>query len=554
MKKVKAFLSLLLIAMIFLMNSSFSYAKDGPDILKSIQLGTQADNYYIGDKLVFDIESTEEISSANIYFYNPVSLNGHEYGSFYVYLTPSGSYDGTKRSFSGYIPKTVAGYYSSEDTGRTESSIYPGIYELSSIFVYNKSGQLIRYTTDGSFAEDGDFLYINSDLKIDLKEPTADELNDVEFVLKKLSLEPQSIAIGGKGSLDIEYTYDNSNKIVKSFYLVFRGSDGNKMFTTYVKSLSSNPYFMVASSADTATYKLDSVGVTFESSDGVNNTIIINRTTGSGRYAEIFDQVLTVTASESANNGPLYFSADELNEEVYRRIQETEEEDVIIDADSYTIIPSELFKLIKENTKRLIIKYNGNEWIFKGEDIKVAKNIDVLMQFYVANASNISESMKNVLAGEAVVLEFPNNEQLPGDVLIRIKGEEIVSKLSGDKYYVYYVDADNDKLNKVAMDVQKSDDDFIEFYVNHNSKYLITSAEITDQAILGKNDALFEKNGSLGGVVEKTVGGTDHVLLCSLIAVGGVLIVSVVFIMIAKKRSNAQGDSPVDDGDPTKEQ
>ena len=90
MKKVKAFLSLLLVAMIFLMNSSFSYAKDGPDILKSIQLGTQADNYYIGDKLVFDIESTEEISSANIYFYNPVSLNGHEYGSFYIYLTPSG--------------------------------------------------------------------------------------------------------------------------------------------------------------------------------------------------------------------------------------------------------------------------------------------------------------------------------------------------------------------------------------------------------------------------------------------------------------------------------
>ena len=58
------------------------------------------------------------------------------------------------------------------------------------------------------------------------------------------------------------------------------------------------------------------------------------------------------------------------------------------------------------------------------------------MNFYEINNSNISDNLKKALNGEVVILEFPDNGELPGNVLIRIKDTEIISKLTGDKYYI----------------------------------------------------------------------------------------------------------------------
>ena len=511
--------------------------KDGPDILKSIALYTQTSNYYIGDKMIFNVETTEEISSMNISFYNPVSKDGHYYGMFTVYLTPDGSYNGSMRSYSGYIPKTIAGYYAADENGRTEMTIYPGTYEMSSIFVYDKSGNIIRYTTNKEYADISEFLYYEPKIEINLKEPTADELNDVNFTLNKLKLKSQTATIGGQVPLDVKYSYNDTNKKIKSIYLIFRDSSKKKTFTTYVKSLFSNPYFIVASSADVATYKLDSIGVTFEALDGTNNTIIINGASNSGKYSEIFNQNLTInksTGDDNSENERLYFSAHELNDEVYKKIQNSKDDSIIIDADNYTIIPLQLFDIIKNSKKNLIVKHNNNEWIFNGEDIKVSKDIDVLMNFYEINNSNISNNLKKSLNGEGVILEFPDNGDLPGNVLIRIKDTEIISKLTGDKYYIYYADTKNDKLNKVALEVQKTSEGYIEFYINHNSKYVISSTEIKDQTVLGEDDSLLAKNTLLNEETKSLNKEVNPILLYSLIAFACVLIVIIVTTKIIK--------------------
>ena len=509
--------------------------KDGPDILKSISLYTQKSNYYIGDKIVFNVETTEEISSMNIFFYNSTSIDGHNYGMFTVYLTPDDQYDENMRSYSGYIPKTIAGYYSTTENGRTESTIYPGTYDISSIFVYDKSGNYIRYTTNKEYAETSEFLYYEPKIAINLKEPTADELNDVSFTLNKLNLKSQTATIGEEIPLDVKYTYNDTNKKIKSIYLIFRDSSKKKTFTTYVKSLFNNPYFIVASSADMATYTLDSIGVTFEAADGTNNTIIINGISNSGSYNEIFSQSLTITGNNNSVDERLYFSADELNDEVYKKIQDSKDDSIIIDADNYTIIPLQLFDIIKNSKKNLIIKHDNIEWIFNGTDIKVPKDIDVLMKFYEMNDSNISEALKKALNGEAVILDFPNNGELPGNVLIRIKDTEIINKLTGDKYYIYYVDTENDKLNKVALEVQKNSEGYIEFYINHNSKYIISSIEITDKAILGEDDSLLEKNMALNETTSSK--DINPILLYSLILAVCIIIVIIVITTIAKRHN-----------------
>ena len=386
-------------------------------------------------------------------------------------------------------------------------------------------------------------MYYQHKIAINLKEPTADELNDVSFTLNKLNLKSQTATIGGQVPLDVNYSYNDTNKKIKSIYLTFRDSSKKKTFTTYVKSLFSDPYFIVASSADVSTYKLDSIGVTFEALDGTNNTIIINASSNSGKYSEVFNQSLTIDKSANNNNSNdeyLYFSADELNDEVYKRIQNSKDDSIIIDADNYTIIPLQLFDIIKDSKKNLIIKHNKNEWIFNGEDIKVPKDIDVLMNFYEMNNSNISDNLKKALNGEVVILEFPNNGELPGNVLIRIKDTEIISKLTGDRYYIYHADTENDKLNKVALDVQKTSEGYIEFYINHNSKYIISSAEITNQKILGEDDSLLSKNNALNEAVKSSNEDVKPVLLYSLIAFVCALIVAIVIVKITKANKRTE--------------
>lgn len=495
------------------------------DILKNISLVTRKNQYYLGDKLVFNVESTDEISSIAIF------LDGPTY--FYINLIPEcPTNNKTKCTFTGYIPRTRAGYIATIENGRTELEIVEGTYKLSDIIVYDKNGEYIRYTNKKEVADkDEETLYNQYETaSFNIKEPTGDELNDVNFVLNKFTLKNQTAAIGKPASLDIKYSYEDTKKKLKSIYLVFRDSNKKRTFTSVVKSLYNNPYVIVASSADLGTYRLDGIGITFETKDGTENTIILNATSNGGKYSNIFNQTIEVTEKEDGSI--LYLSAEELDNEIYQKIINSSEETVIIDADNYTIIPSKIFDLIKENTKKLVIRYNENEWIFNGVDIKTAKDINVLINFYKMNASDISENLKKVLNEETVIIDFPNNGELPGDVLIRLKNSEIIDRLNGEKYYIYYVDNESGKLKKVALEIEKTADGYIEFYINHNSKYLITSTEITDQTILGEDDSAFAKNNKTTEE-PKTLNRTS--ILKYLPIVVAIILIIIVLIVIIKK-------------------
>ena len=129
MKKVKLFLLLFLIAAIYTTNIKCVAAEDGKDILKSVALYTQTSNYEVGDKMTFNIDATEEISSMKISFYNHVSKDGHYYGSFTVDLTGKcSSGEQTRCTFDGIIPEKIEGYYGTADNDHIEMTIYPGTY------------------------------------------------------------------------------------------------------------------------------------------------------------------------------------------------------------------------------------------------------------------------------------------------------------------------------------------------------------------------------------------------------------------------------------------
>ena len=207
MKKTKLFLLLFLITVFYTTNIKCVHAEDGEDMLKSIALYTQTSNYQVGDKITFNIEATEEISSMKITFYNHVSKDGHYYGSFIVNLTGEcSSGTPTRCTFYGFIPEKIDGYYGTEENDHIEMTIYPGTYEISTIFVYDKNGSLIRYTTDKEYADKSGFLYYSAKIGVNIKEKLQKDGPDV---LKSIALYTQTrnYYIGDKMIFNVELVY-----------------------------------------------------------------------------------------------------------------------------------------------------------------------------------------------------------------------------------------------------------------------------------------------------------------------------------------------------------
>jgi hypothetical protein len=268
-------------------------------------------------------------------------------------------------------------------------------------------------------------------------------------------------------------------------------------------------------------------------------------------YNQIFSQIVNVASKETKKEetiSTLYFSVNELNNDTYKMIKEAKEGSIVtIAADIDGIIPAEVFDSIKESTKQLVIDLYGNEWVFNGVDIETSKPIDVSMDFYDANKLEDADAIKTIVGDKAVVLEFPENGNLPGKALIRIKNEEVFNKLTGNVYFIYHIDDVENKLNKVAIEVQKSSDGYLEFYINHNSKYVITTEEIKDTNVVGTDDSIAKVN----AVVEtakkdnKKEKGND-VVLYAILGVCLLVIVLLVVVILKKPGNEPKGTDGVE--------
>ena len=116
--------------------------------------------------------------------------------------------------------------------------------------------------------------------------------------------------------------------------------------------------------------------------------------------------------------------------------------------------------------------------------------------------------------------------------------------MNGDKYYIYYVDTENDKLKKVALELQKTSEGYIEFYINHNSKYLISSKEITKQTILGEDDSLLAKNTALKE--KSSIKKSNPIILYSVIAVICIAVIAIVVARKTKKHNKTENNEVTD--------
>lgn len=176
---------------------------------------------------------------------------------------------------------------------------------------------------------------------------------------------------------------------------------------------------------------------------------------------------------------------------------------------------------IKGSNKTLIINNGANSWVFNGEDILYPKDIDVSTSI-IATITNLNS---NVI-GKGIILNYADNGILPGKALVRIKATSQLIKKLGSLVNVYYYDEDTSKLAKVAMNIRLTDDNYYEFYINHNSKYVLTN-KVVDTSYTTKDDSVL--------VLNKSTNISSVSPLRTYIGIAAILIIVIATVLISTK-------------------
>ena len=315
----------------------------------------------------------------------------------------------------------------------------------------------------------------------------------ISGVLKSISITPKEAKKNEKINVALSTTVKS-----KKVMLIFTSLSGTKSnMTVYLKGLNtSSQYFTIPYTTDVNNYMLtymvitDTAGKEYHFSlSGYQTTVAkfnfnvsINVIAGEVAIGKPVDPTKPVNPAKPEEQNVLYLENEKITADIIKKIKDTDQSNFIItiDANKDPIIKKELFQVIKGTNKSILIKYADNEWFFSGYDISIIKDINVSSEIF-DNASKLTGDLSSVVK-KGVTIEFPGNGELPGKALIRIKATSAIkSQLGTNKVYVYYYDKNGQKLDKVAMEITLSDDDYYEFYINHNSTYIITTEKVEDE-------------------------------------------------------------------------
>ena len=316
-----------------------------------------------------------------------------------------------------------------------------GSYYVSDLLIVGKNSDGSTFTKQYSVDGANKFSF-NSNLVVEDNQASADHPVS-KVTLSSISLESSS----AKVSESVYVNFQTSEKL-QSLKLGFNSQDG-KSFAVYVKNLNSKPYFEVPSSTLSGSYSLTGAIVT-----SANSSTFYTITGGNDTEQFGFNSNLEIVDS---NVDTFIYNNEDINSIILSKLYEAPSGTVItVNADYSTLISEDLFNTIKGNNKKLIVNYKDNQVIFDGKDINNSKTIDINMN--ITDTSNNEEIGKYVSNG--VIVSFPDNGNLPGKSLVRLKATSEVEKILKDKVYVYIYNEEEDKFSVVANDINKTSDGY----------------------------------------------------------------------------------------------
>lgn len=369
------------------------------------------------------------------------------------------------------------------------TSASPGTYRVSGLTAFVKVSSAAGAPLEPYYmsAEECSMETECSNQKLLQKVFTIPDYNDEEVSAFEYSVsfvqQSPSVSVGDKLDLMIRRAdlFDEvmiDRKDLESMMLSYTNSSDGSVLNAYVKSVNCFPYIIVPSTATPGTYQIDYAYLTF--TDG---TSLRYKNTAT----KSFSYNISFTVKEQSLVTSKYAFSNEMYDAGISKDLDKLDSDAIItiDANRKPLIESSIFEKIANTKRTLFIDYGSSQWVFSGVDIKNPKDIDVstLVSNLESNSEYYNSFIKTNITSPSAMLKFSDNGDLPGKVLIRIDSSSIDSYLMNpNKVFVYYYKEDDDQLFKVAMEIQ-SNNGYYEFYVNHNSKYIVTSKEVVTDVV-----------------------------------------------------------------------
>ena len=382
-------------------------------------------------------------------------------------------------------------------------------YEITAFGDHNNAANFLSLPGDSLF---GGSLVIK-DLRPSIK-------------LKQFNISEEIVKIGE--TLNVGFSTDRK---IESAMLSLYNETANDSMTVYLKASGSIDHytFVVPSTAKEGKYVIENL--ILKGTNGETASLTVND-------SKFLNDYITVK-KEIVNTKTVVFNNDSYNNTVMNNIRLSDDNAVItVTADTNSIIAKEIFEAIANTKRTLIVQYKNSEWVFNGIDIKNPKDIDASMLISEISSEDFYESKVAAGIGDnTMLLKFADNGNLPGKVLIRLKSEKLDSIFKGESIFVYYYDKDVDSLYKVATEVHKTDG-YYEFYINHNSSYVLSAKKIDDTYVsedtnkLDLNKDLKSSTKTTGKTKEKKDSDDTYKIVAGVLA--GVVIVLAGALVIPK--------------------
>jgi len=203
-------------------------------------------------------------------------------------------------------------------------------------------------------------------------------------------------------------------------------------------------------------------------------------------------KVLTLTKAITGD-----VAAGTMNDDYIDKIKAAKDNDVItLDCTKNAKVKKEAFDAIKGTNKTLLLVNDGIQWIFKGADISETTK-DINTQIKISKLDDFGdEVMLNCFVenNNGLVIEFAPNGILPCKALIKIKADYTFRDYVGERdLYVYHYQGTDGSLEAIANKIEISENGYYEFYITHNSKYIISSKKAKAASVVKDSTKLNEE-------------------------------------------------------------
>ena len=377
-----------------------------------------------------------------------------------------------------------------------------GKYTIENVMLFGTS------YAGGTFTRTYKAQELENPISLTVEKPAS--AKDIE--LQSITLDKTETKVGENVKVDIKADTEVTNA-----KLTFENTSNQEKAIVYLKNDNDEKCISFSSTTKDGEYELTNLVLS-----NANTTTIYAKNAADNAKQYNFNTKIKVTKGETED---LEYNNEDITSEIVKEIADSKTlKKLTINADSKSLISEDIFNAIKGKNVELIVNYKGNQFIFNGKEIDVAKDIDVSVKSYSLASKN--DELKNLVGDSGIILTFASNGSLPSTATIKIKRTVDMKNVLGiDKVYVYYFDEQTLKFEEVAKNLQLDAQNYYTFKIDHNSKFLLTNNEL-DDSLLQEGD-----NNVVSFLMESKV-----YLILIILAI--LVIVIVLVVLVVYKKNN----------------